>query len=191
VAAFVLKYRLVPTAVRDGDFIKEMVEAISNPSSNRNKMGELKKQIGPLTIADGQQAMKVVRERASTWGVVPERIGMMGFSAGGEVTAGVAFEHDANSRPNFAAPIYGGELWKDIAVPVDAPPQFIALASNDELSLQPSLALYNAWRAAGHSVELHIYAKGGHGFGMKKQGLPSDHWIDRFGDWLQEQGFLA
>lgn len=186
VAAFVLKYRLVPTAVRDEDFFKEVDEAFSNP----NKMRELTGPIVPLAIADGQQAMKVVRQRASTWGVAPERIGMMGFSAGGGVTTGVALEYDADSRPNFAAPVYGA-LWEDIAVPADAPPLFIALANNDERAVKPSLALYSAWRAADHPVELHIYAKGGHGFGMKKQGLPSDHWIDLFGEWLQEQGFLA
>ena len=113
----------------------------------------------------------------------------MGFSAGGRVTAGVALEHDAQSRPDFAAPIYGA-LWEDITVPADAPPLFMALANDDELAVEPGLALYSAWRAAGHPVELHIYAQGGHGFGMRKQGLPADHWIDRFGEWLQVQGFV-
>jgi acetyl esterase/lipase len=185
VAAFVLKYRLVPTAVRDEDFVKQM-QSLPPP----NKLKELTRQIEPLAIADGQQAIKVVREHAAQWGIAADRIGIMGFSAGGRVTVGVALEHDAQSRPSFAAPIYGA-LWEEITVPADAPPLFIALANDDELAVDPSIALYGAWRAAGHPVELHIYAQGGHGFGMRKQGLPRDSWIDRFGDWLEAQGLLA
>src|SRR6266516_3375856 len=101
----------------------------------------------------------------------------------------LAIEHDAQSRPHFAAAIYGA-LWEEIIVPADAPALFIALANDDEIAVEPSVALYRAWRAAGQPVELHIYAQGGHGFGMRKQGLPADHWIDRFGEWLQVQGFL-
>jgi acetyl esterase/lipase len=68
---------------------------------------------------------------------------------------------------------------------------FLLAANDDPMGAGASLPLYTAWRDAGHPVELHLYAQGGHGFGMKKQGLPSDHWIDRFGDWLQAHGFLA
>ena len=186
VAAFVLKYRLLATEVRDEDFERQFQENLSD----RNKIREVTKQIGPLAIADGQQAVKIVRQRASEWSLGPNRIGIMGFSAGGRVTAGVALEYDEQSRPNFAAPIYGA-LWEDITVPADAPPLFMALANDDELAVEPGLALYSAWRAAGHPVELHIYAQGGHGFGMRKQGLPADHWIDRFGEWLAVQGLLA
>jgi acetyl esterase/lipase len=158
--------------------------------SDRNKMMEVTKQIAPLAVADGQQAMKVVRGRAAEWGIDPDRIGMMGFSAGARVTIGVALEHDVESRPNFAAPIYGA-LWEEIDVPADAPPMFIALANDDELvGVDPSLTLYRAWRAAHHPVELHIYAGGGHGFGMRKQGLTADSWIEQFGEWLMVQGLM-
>jgi acetyl esterase/lipase len=103
----------------------------------------------------------------------------------------VALEYDGESRPNFAAPIYGA-LWEEITIPADVPPLFLTLASDDELvGVDSSVALYSAWRAAGHSVELHIYAQGGHGFGMKKQGLPVDRWIDQFGEWLDAESFLA
>ena len=68
---------------------------------------------------------------------------------------------------------------------------FLVAASDDQLGLaKDSIGLYDQWLAAHKSVELHMYAKGGHGFGMRKQGLPTDHWIDRFGDWLDFQGFL-
>jgi acetyl esterase/lipase len=90
------------------------------------------------------------------------------------------------------APIYtGGEISKDVPVPDDAPPMFLAAATDDQLGLVPSsLALYERWMDAHKSVELHIYAKGGHGFGMHKQNIPTDHWIERFTDWMDLEGWL-
>ena len=86
--------------------------------------------------------------------------------------------------------IWARESQRD-RVPKDAPPIFIAVASDDQLRLVPdSLSLYGKWLAASKAAEMHVYSKGGHGFGMRKQNLPSDHWIDRFGEWLQVQGFL-
>ena len=143
----------------------------------------------PLIIADGLQSVKLVRQRATEWRIAPDRIGIMGFSAGGSVTTGVALEYDADSRPDFAAPIYSAPR-EDISVPADAPPLFIAVAHDDAFAASASVPLYSAWSAAGRSAELHIYSKGGHGFGMHTQGLPADHWIDHFGDWLQVQGVL-
>jgi acetyl esterase/lipase len=82
-------------------------------------------------------------------------------------------------------------MLKDTPVPADAPPMFIAAATDDQLGLAPdSIGLYCRWTAARKSAELHMYAKGGHGFGMRKKGLPSDQWIDRFADWLESQGWL-
>jgi len=180
VAAFALKYRLLPAEARDEDFQRQFQEFVSD----RNKMRELMTQIGPLAIADAQQAMKVVRKHASQWDITPDQIGIMGFSAVGRVATGVALEHDIDSRPNFIAPMYNA-LREDITVPADAAPLFIALANDDELAVDPSVAMYRAWRAAHHPVELHIYAQGGQGFGMRKQGPPVDHWIDQFGEWLR------
>lgn len=93
-------------------------------------------------------------------------------------------------RPDLAAPIYAPAP-EQFAVPADAAPLFVVCADDDAL-VPPdhSVRLYSAWHAAGHPVELHVYAKGGHGFGMKKQGLPVDQWTDRFSDWLKAQGFL-
>jgi acetyl esterase/lipase len=186
VAAFVLKYRVLQTEAYDEDFVKQMREIFLN----REKLGERMKQAEPLAIADGKQAIKVVRKRAAEWGIVADQIGMLGFSAGGAVTVGAALQYDEESRPNFVAPIYTAPFGTAIAVPADAPSLFMVLASDDPLVAEASLPLYSAWRGAGHLAELHIYAQGGHGFGMKKQGLPSDHWIDRFADWLQSQGDL-
>ena len=107
------------------------------------------------------------------------------------VTAGVAFHYAPEGRPAFVAPIYSGGVPKDAQVPMDAPPMFVAAATDDTLGLAPdSVALYEKWTGAHKSAELHMYAKGGHGFGMKKQNLPTDHWIDRFAEWLEMEGWL-
>jgi acetyl esterase/lipase len=146
----------------------------------------------PLALADGKQAMVYVRQHAREWDLNPDKIGMMGFSAGGALAGVSAFDTAAESRPDFVAPIYA---YIPPFVPKtpqkDAPPLFIAAATDDELHLVPiSLDMYSKWLTAGRSAELHIYSKGGHGFGMNRQNQPSDSWIDRFGDWLQVQGLL-
>jgi acetyl esterase/lipase len=185
VAAFVLKYRLVPTG---DDGVRELMGKIGD----RNKMDADNRAVIPLAVADGLAAVSYVRKHATEFGISPQRIGLMGFSAGGTVTASVAFQYSAESRPDFLAPIYPymGAV-KETAVPNDAPPMFIAAATDDQLGLAPdSVNLYSKWLAGKKSVELHLYSKGGHGFGMRKQNLPSDNWIERFGDWLTAQGLL-
>lgn len=186
VAAFVLKYRLVPTG-EDGT--KEVMAKMRD----WKKLDEDNAAVVPLAVADGLAAVKYVRQHAGELGVSPQRIGIMGFSAGGTVTAAVAFQYAAESRPDFVAPIYPylGAV-KPSPVPQDAPPMFIAVASDDQLGLAPdSLKLYGQWLAAKKPVELHAYVKGGHGFGMRKQNVPTDQWIERFGEWLGQQGFLG
>ena len=197
VAAFVLKHRLMDTGVTEAEFHKSLLQAAllkavadSLKAGERPVLPEDVRKFSALAVADGRQAIKVVREHAGEWGIKPDRIGIMGFSSGGVVTTGVATEYDVASRPNYAASIYGPVLG-NVKVPKDAPPLFICCASDDALvPPRDSIRLYSAWKAAGKSAELHIYAKGDHGFGVSKHGLPSDTWIDRFGDWLGQQGFL-
>ena len=184
VAAFVLKYRVVPTAVDDGEFQRQMAETMAD----RDKMRELMKEIADYGVADAQQALRLVQAQAADWRLDQKRIGILGFSAGGIVTCGVAVADNAEAKPAFAAPIYGAPR-EGIAVPADAPPLFIAVADDDDWASRASLGLSSAWKTAGRSVEMHIYAQGGHGFGMRQMGLPSDHWIERFVEWLQAQGF--
>src|SRR5215469_13305226 len=185
VTAFVLKYRLAHTGE---DATQEFVTLYAD----RQKFRETVSNIVPLSIADGLAAVAYIRQHAAQWGVSPDRIGIIGFSAGGAVTAGVAFQYTRESRPAFVAPIYAGAgRFKDASVPADAPPMFIAAATDDSLGLaEDSVALYQKWNTAQKPVELHMYAKGGHGFGMRKQNLPTDHWIDRFADWLELNGWL-
>jgi acetyl esterase/lipase len=185
VTAFVLKYRLAHTGE---DATQEFIELFRD----RKKFGETIGKIVPLSIADGLASMAYVRKHAADWGLAPDRVGIVGFSAGGTVTAAVGLHYKPESRPAFVAPVYAAASgMKDDPVPADAPPMFLAAATDDQLHLAPdTIGLYNQWTAALKSAELHMYAKGGHGFGMRKQGSPSDHWIERFGEWLDSLGML-
>jgi acetyl esterase/lipase len=139
-------------------------------------------------IADGIQAMKVARQHAAEWGVAPDRIGFMGFSAGAMVTSGVLLQPDPAARPNFAAPIYGGPFGVMPKIPANLPPIFMAWAQDDGLVLEPIEKFYDSLKAAGNKPEAHIYRSGEHGFGMKKQGTTSDHWMEELYWWLEAQG---
>lgn len=188
VAAFVLKYRVVRSLTNDP------VAELMSKMQDFKKLDEENAPVIPLAIADGKRAMEYVRQHATEFTIQPNRIGLMGFSAGGTVTMGVGFDYNSANRPNFLAPIYPylgtGAIARQV-VPTDAPPLFVCAATDDQLGLAPhSTKLYSDWIAAGKSAELHMYLKGGHGFGMRKQNLPTDTWIDRFGDWLKLNGFL-
>jgi acetyl esterase/lipase len=141
---------------------------------------------GKYGIADGIQALKVVRQHAAEWGVSPDRVGFLGFSAGAMVTSGSLLQNDSASRPNFAAMIYGGPFGVMPAIPPKLPPMF--WAQDDNVALAPIVKFYDALTAAGHRPEVHVFSAGGHGFGMKKQGTTSDRWTDLFYGWVEAQG---
>ena len=187
VAAFVLKYRLVKSETPDP------IREVSAKMAEGKKFDEDNARLIPLAIADGLEAVRYVRRNAAEFNVNPERIGIIGFSAGGTVTAGVTYQGKGEMRPDFVAPIYAyiPASLRDQPVPEDAPPMFITAATDDQLGLAPhSTALYDKWLKAGKPVEMHMYAQGGHGFGMRTQFLPSDSWIERFGEWLEMQGLF-
>lgn len=183
--AFVLKYRLAHTG-------EDATQEFTDLFSDRTKLMETIGPVIPTSIADGLAAVAYVRQHASEWGFSPDRVGIIGFSAGGTVAAGVGLRYQRDGRPAFVAPIYPATgMLRNDPVPADAPPMFIAAATDDNLGLAPdSIALYEKWAGAHKSVELHMYAVGGHGFGMRKHGHPVDTWIDRLGDWLEAEGFL-
>lgn len=186
ITAFVLKYRLVKSETDDP--VKELFPLFEN----RKKLDSINAPVVTLAIADGLAAIQYVRDHAAEYNIEKNKIGIIGFSAGGTVAAGTVYNSKGNNRPDFAAPIYAytGAL-KNTVVPADAPPLFIAAASDDQLGLAPnSVKTYSDWLAAGKSAELHIYSKGGHGFGMRKLNLPVESWIERFGDWLKLQDLL-
>lgn len=183
ITAFVLKYRTVPNK---GGFDQELMDDLQ---ANRfDRIDEINRPFVPLAVDDGKEAIRYLRQHAAAFGIDPDRIGMMGFSAGGTLTASVAQTADADSRPDFIAPIYAYiPAVMGAKVPTDAPPMFLALAADDPIAAG-NPGFYQKWRDAGRSAELHVFAKGGHGFGMNQQNLPSDDWKVQLAEWLEIQG---
>ena len=168
--------------------MKELMGVIND----RKRLDSINKPIIPLAMADGLEAVKYVRSHAQELDIDTAKIGFIGFSAGATVTMYVIYNATDDNRPNFVAPIYGSES----AIIGETPPSvktpiFIAVASDDRLGLTPSsLNIYKKWYDAKQPAELHVYERGSHGFGMRKQNLPTDTWYERFGEWLKLQGYL-
>jgi acetyl esterase/lipase len=166
--------------------------------------------VGPLQ--DAQRAMSLVRARAAEWGVDPQRIGVLGFSAGGHLAASVECNFDKRSyepvdntdkvscRPDFAVLLYPGyllvrdklDLAPDIRIRSECPPTFLVHAGDDGLvPVENVLQAYIALKHAGVPAELHVYTTGGHGFGLRPNNRPSSTWPQRCAEWLKSQGFLT
>lgn len=199
VTAFVLKYRLKETPADEAEFARDMLGFMLTLAKFRDRdlsseaaqsLAEDMRVSGSAAgIADGRQAVRVVRQSAKKWNLKQDCIGMMGFSAGAMITNAACIGDNAECRPDFAAPIYG-PVFGEIKAPAHAPPLFILCASDDQLAEASSVRLYSTWRDAGYQAELHIFEKGGHGFGMAKKNLPIDGWINRFGDWLSQRKLI-
>ena len=193
VTCFVLKYRLQDTGPTPEDFGRAMATWWSGLLEGGGLRqltgpGEIAPSIAPLAAADGAQAVRHVRASAADLAIDPQRIGLLGFSAGAFVATAVALSADLGARPDFVAPIYGGNV--EGAVPSDAPPLFTVVAGDDPITFDTTVDTYRAWRDAGRPAELHVYGTGGHGFGTHTLGIPADRWMDRLGDWMQHGGFL-
>jgi len=184
--AFVLKYRLVPTG-------KDGVAEINNPEV-RGKADFWPRihQVIKLSVADGLNAIAYLKRHAQELNINPTNIGFMGFSAGGAVTMGVAYSATEATQPNFLVAVYPWANAMPVQTPKDnAPPLLVICAADDPIDLAPpAIDLYNAWYQKKRPVGLHMYSQGGHGFGMRKQGLPSDQWIQRFYEWSVAEGFV-
>ncbi|MDQ6759513.1 MAG: alpha/beta hydrolase [Acidobacteriota bacterium] len=177
IAAFVLKYRLARA-----------------PGSHYTVERD--------ALADAARAMRMVRSRASEWSLDPARIGFMGFSAGAEVAALMETRFDAgiseasdsvdrtSSRPDFNVIVYPGGLAGKLTPPQNAPPAFLVCADNDPSHVVATVNLYLALEKQGVSSEMHIYASGGHGFGMRASQLPVATWPDRLNDWMLDRKLL-
>ncbi len=151
---------------------------------------------------DGLRAMRLVRSRAQEWGLDPNRIGIMGFSAGGEVASWVTFtpaDGDPNAadpidrqsaRPSFLIQVYPGPLGIPATVAPNAPPAFLVAADDDECCSGPTVKLLQAYREAKVPVEAHIFAQGGHGFNMgyRSKLATLKGWPQRLADWLADSG---
>ena len=173
IAAFVLKYRIVEKKGEGIPVDLDMDEA------------------GKYGIADGIKAVEVVRQHAAEWGIAPDKVGIMGFSAGAMVASGALLQKDAGTGPNFAALIYGAPFGAMPVIPKKLPPMFMAWAQDDPMALDVVDRFYGVLKSAGYKPEAHVFSAGGHGFGMHKQGTSSDYWIDDFYHWLEAQGFAS
>jgi acetyl esterase/lipase len=186
ITAFLLKYRLMH--IEGGDPYKQEIDDRTRKGADADRATVVN-----MAVADGRQALTYVRAHAAEYGIDPKRIGIIGFSAGGVISAATAYNYTPENRPDFVGFIYGGAPPAEMQnnIPADAPPLFITAATNDNYNLEmAAMSLYYSWVTAKHSAELHIYAQGGHGFGLNKQGIPTDTWTDRFIDWMTLQGFI-
>ncbi len=184
ITCFVLKYRLAHT--ESNDPVQEWTAGLGT------REGRAKDSVAILmAIADGKAALTYVRQHAAEYNIKTNQVGMIGFSAGGTVTASSAFNYTAENRPDFVAPVYAympPQLMGTVAD--DAPPMFIVAASDDNLNLAPhSVDLYSKWLAAKKPVELHLYVKGESWLWYAQAKFANRYWIDRFGDWLSIMGF--
>jgi acetyl esterase/lipase len=157
------------------------------------------------TAEDIERAMRTVRARAAEWNIDPNRIGVMGWSAGGEVAALVAYtkeQGDASAsdpiervspRADFQILIYPGPLGIPDTIPRDAPPLFLLGAADDEYVAGVLFDLTRKYHAAGAEIETHIYAQGRHGFNMgnRSEYVSIRHWPARLGEWLLDRGYLG
>ena len=144
----------------------------------------------PNAYADATQSIRFLRANAARFGIAPDRLGMIGFSAGAITTMAMATNEAPADRPNFAAPIYGALLEKE--PPAGGPPLFIAATQDDDaVPAGESVAIFSRWSAAGLPAELHIYERGGHGFGMMKKNKPVDGWTAAFEAWLRSHGWIG
>ncbi|MBB4618436.1 acetyl esterase/lipase [Sphingomonas abaci] len=188
VAAFVLKYRLNPTPADMAGYERQMRERFSGanppprPSTEAMMAG-----IAPQ-IADARAAFKLIRARAGEWHVQPDRIGMVGFSAGAMLTMATALAGQ-DAKPAFIADIYGP--LSAVTVPADAPPLFATLAADDPFFANGGFGLIEAWKTAKRPVEFHLYEQGGHGFGMYQKATTSTGWFDAFARWMTMHGWIA
>lgn len=150
---------------------------------------------------DGQRAVSLVRARAKEIGIAPDRIGIIGFSAGGtpvrysalvkeRLYEPVDAYDEVPFRPDFAAPIYSGGIPEGAAIAADCPPFFMVITHDDQDRSIAVAELYIALKQANVSTELHIYESGGHGYGLRPTELPVTRWPDRMEEWMKRLGLL-
>jgi acetyl esterase/lipase len=185
VAAFVLKYRLNQTPASLDAYAESQRRPRTGPPPGGSPAGAsagLKAQ-----LEDSRAAFALVRSRAREWGIDPDRIGMVGFSAGAMLTMTTEYTVP-DAKPAFLGDIYGPLGTVD--VPKDAPPLFVAVAADDPLFGNSGFGIVESWRKAGRPVEFHFYEQGGHGFGMYPKTTTSTGWFSAFTSWLRMHGYL-
>ena len=166
----------------------------------------------PAALQDAQRALGLVRQHAAEWGIDPKRIGVLGFSAGAHLAAALSTHYDKrlydsldaadqlSCRPDFAVIVYPGYLAladknfapnPEINPTADTPPSFIVQAEDDPVHVENALVYYQQLKNANVRAELHIYAYGGHGYGLRRTTLPVTTWPDSVETWLRTIGILG
>ena len=189
VAAFVLTYRLNQTPADMAGFensMRQMFSGAARRPPRPSTPDSMAASIAPQ-LEDARAAFALIRRRAKEWHVDPNRIGMVGFSAGAMLTMTTALAGQ-EAKPAFIGDIYGPV--SAMTVPADAPPLFVALAADDPLFSGADLAIAKSWREAKRPVEFHLYEQGGHGFGMYPKTTTSTGWFDAFVSWLTMHGMV-
>lgn len=188
IAAFVLKYRLQQTPADMAGFKRSMDELFSATGRRppRPEPAEMLKRLAPQ-IEDSRAAFALIRSRAVEWNIDPNRIGMLGFSAGAMLTMATTLV-GTDAKPAFIGNIYGP--LDAVTVPSDAPPLFVALAADDPFFANGRFGLIESWHAAKKPVEFHFYEQGGHGFGMYPKETTSTGWFNAYTNWLTMHGML-
>ena len=189
-AAFVLKYRLRRTPP-DADVVEElassMPDPVSDPAGFRTWFAHAAETTAAFATDDAEQALRLVRQRAGTFGIDTARVGIIGFSAGGTVALRAAATPDPAARPDFVVSAYSSFIGRE--VPVGAPPCYLVVAADDSLALDWCIDAARTWASVGAPVELHMYESGGHGFGLGHPGSPSEVWTEHVRGWLSTRNF--
>jgi acetyl esterase/lipase len=188
VAAFVLKYRLIPTPPDMSAFEESMRQMFAGAGRPRRANSPPAFPSLAPQLADSRAAFALVRRHAGEWHIDPARIGMVGFSAGAMLTLQTALQ-EPDTKPAFIGIVYGPLA--PVTVPADAPPMFVALAADDPLMGGRGMGLIQSWIAAKRPVEFHLYEQGGHGFGMYPKTTTSTGWFDAFASWMRMHGWLT
>ncbi len=203
ISAFILKDRIVPDtppaagAARPAGPSRSGFQGMGNELSFReilNRRGNanpapdnpMQLKVIAMAIADGQQAIRVLRRDSAKYRIDPKRIGILGFSAGGGVAIGAAVTESSDGYPDFVATIYGPSL-VDVSVPKLGAPLFIAVMDGHFNVTNGCAALFTLWKEAGRPVEIHVYD---HGYGPAS-GMPVESWTDRLYDWLRARKLVT
>lgn len=188
IAAFVLKYRLNQTPSEMAAFKRAMEQMFANTGRRAPQLEpeQMRAQLA-VQLEDSRAAFALIRRRSAEWKIDPDRIGMLGFSAGAMLTMATALTGE-EAKPAFIGNIYGPITSVD--VPDNAPPLFVALAADDPFFASSQFGLIKSWQAAKKPVEFHFYEQGGHGFGMYPKETTSTGWFDAFISWLTMHGML-
>ena len=189
VAAFVLKYRLVQTPADMPGFEQSMTRMFSGTAARPPAPSGPQAMAAGIApqLADARAAFALIRRRAAEWRVDPNRVGMVGFSAGAMLTLTTAVAGQ-DAKPAFLGDIYGPV--GAVTVPADAPPLFVAVAVDDPFFGGGEVGIVRSWIAAKRPVELHLFEQGGHGFGMYPKETTSTGWFEEFVRWLGMHGML-